>query len=174
MHSDLSQQERDEVMYLFRSAQTDILVATDIVARGIDIDDITLVINYDVPHDAEDYVHRIGRTARAGAGGSAITLVSEKDQPKFMEIERFLGKEVEKLGIPKSLGNGPEYDGKFKGTKSSRGNHASKGTRGNKGKIGHGGHGQSHKHKKAGSKQTQPSETQKKPSGTQKRTPQKS
>ena len=135
MHSDLSQQERDEVMYLFRSAQTDILVATDIVARGIDIDDITLVINFDVPHDAEDYVHRIGRTARAGAGGSAITLVSEKDQPKFMEIERFLGKEVEKLEIPASLGKGPEYDGKFRGSKSSRGNHASKGTRGKKGKM---------------------------------------
>lgn len=110
MHSDLSQQERDEVMYLFRSAQTDILVATDIVARGIDIDDITLVINFDVPHDAEDYVHRIGRTARAGAGGSAITLVSEKDQPEFVKIERFLGKEVEKVPVPDSLGTAPAYN----------------------------------------------------------------
>lgn len=162
MHSDLSQKERDEVMYLFRSAQTDILVATDIVARGIDIDDITLVINYDVPHDAEDYVHRIGRTARAGAGGSAITLVSEKDQPKFMEIERFLGKEVEKLEIPTSLGKGPEYDGKFHGSKSSRGNHASKGIRGKKGKMGQGGHGKSHKQNNNKGKGTQPSETQKK------------
>ena len=121
MHSDLSQQERDEVMYLFRSAQTDILVATDIVARGIDIDDITLVINFDVPHDAEDYVHRIGRTARAGAGGSAITLVSEKDQPEFKKIEHFLGKEVEKMPIPEPLGQGPEYVGKATGNKFAKG-----------------------------------------------------
>jgi superfamily II DNA/RNA helicase len=120
MHSDLSQQERDEVMYLFRSAQTDILVATDIVARGIDIDDITLVINFDVPHDAEDYVHRIGRTARAGAGGSAITLVSEKDQPEFNKIEHFLGKEVEKMPIPELLGQGPEYVGKATGNKFAK------------------------------------------------------
>lgn len=162
MHSDLSQQERDEVMYLFRSAQTDILVATDIVARGIDIDDITLVVNFDVPHDAEDYVHRIGRTARAGAGGNAITLVSEKDQANFMEIERFLGKEVEKMELPVSLGKGPEYDGKFRGSKSSRGNRASKGTRGNKGKVGQGGHGKSHKHHTSNSQHTQSSETQKK------------
>lgn len=109
MHSDLSQQERDEVMYSFRSAQTDILVATDIVARGIDIDDISLVINFDVPHDAEDYVHRIGRTARAGAGGEAITLVSEKDIPHFKQIERFLGREVDKQPVPEALGEAPEY-----------------------------------------------------------------
>jgi len=111
MHSDLTQDERDEVMYKFKSNQVDVLVATDIVARGIDIDDIELVINYDVPHDAEDYVHRIGRTARAGAEGAAITLVSEKDQPEFMRIERFLGKEVEKRPIPKELGDGPIYSG---------------------------------------------------------------
>ena len=120
MHSDLSQQERDEVMYLFRSAQTDILVATDIVARGIDIDDITLVINFDVPHDAEDYVHRIGRTARAGAGGSAITLVSEKDQPEFKKIEQFLEKEVEKMSVPEHLGQAPEYTAKKEGKKSGK------------------------------------------------------
>ena len=120
MHSDLSQQERDEVMYLFRSAQTDILVATDIVARGIDIDDITLVINFDVPHDAEDYVHRIGRTARAGAGGSAITLVSEKDQPEFKKIEQFLEKEVEKIPVPEHLGQAPEYTAKKEGARSGK------------------------------------------------------
>lgn len=120
MHSDLSQQERDEVMYLFRSAQTDILVATDIVARGIDIDDITLVINFDVPHDAEDYVHRIGRTARAGAGGSAITLVSEKDQPEFKKIEQFLEKEVEKIPVPEHLGQAPEYTAKREGARSGK------------------------------------------------------
>lgn len=140
MHSDLSQQERDEVMFLFRSAQTDILVATDIVARGIDIDDITLVINFDVPHDAEDYVHRIGRTARAGAGGSAITLVSEKDQPEFKKIEHFLGKEVEKIAVPSSLGEAPAYDCKSKEKRSVKGNHTSKGTRNNKAKNGKGGH----------------------------------
>lgn len=119
MHSDLTQPERDEVMYLFRSAQVDILVATDIVARGIDIDDIQLVINYDVPHDEEDYVHRIGRTARAGRGGQAITLVGEKDQPQFKQIERFLEKEVTKNNIPEALGEGPVYSGR-----ASKGNQA--------------------------------------------------
>ena len=78
MHSDLSQSERDEVMFMFKSGQIDVLVATDIVARGIDIDDISMVINYDVPHDSEDYVHRIGRTARADHDGIAITLVRGK------------------------------------------------------------------------------------------------
>ena len=110
MHSDLDQSERDNVMYQFRSGKIDILVATDIVARGIDIDDIQLVINYDVPHDKEDYVHRIGRTARAGKNGRSITLVSEKDQQYFMRIERFLEKEVEKLPVPESLGETPIYN----------------------------------------------------------------
>ena len=110
MHSDLDQSERDNVMYQFRSGKIDILVATDIVARGIDIDDIQLVINYDVPHDKEDYVHRIGRTARAGKNGRSITLVSEKDQQYFMRIERFLEKEVEKLPVPESLGETPLYN----------------------------------------------------------------
>jgi len=112
MHSDLEQKERDDVMYRFKSQQVDILIATDIVSRGIDIDDIQLVINFDVPHDAEDYVHRIGRTARAGAEGKAITLVGEKDQPLFKSIERFLEKEVEKEAIPEALGEGPAYTGK--------------------------------------------------------------
>ena len=119
MHSDLAQSERDEVMYLFRSQQIDILVATDIVARGIDIDDIQLVINYDVPHDEEDYVHRIGRTARAGRNGRAITLVSEKEQPEFKQIERFLEKEIEKNPIPEQLGEGPVYSGKSTGRRPS-------------------------------------------------------
>ena len=86
MHSDLSQAERDEVMYRFKTGQVDVLVATDIVARGIDIDDILMVINYDVPHDAEDYVHRIGRTARAQRDGVAITFVSEQDMRYFADI----------------------------------------------------------------------------------------
>ena len=109
MHSDLTQQERDEVMYRFKAGQTDVLVATDIVARGIDIDDIRMVINYDVPHDAEDYVHRIGRTARADRDGQAITFVSDVDIYRFQQIEHFLGKEVEKTPLPEGLGEGPEY-----------------------------------------------------------------
>lgn len=109
MHSDLTQQERDEVMYEFKSGQKDVLVATDIVARGIDIDDILMVINYDVPHDAEDYVHRIGRTARADRDGVAITFVSDKDMYAFGLIEKFLEKEVEKTPLPDGLGSGPQY-----------------------------------------------------------------
>lgn len=109
MHSDLSQQERDEVMYKFKSEQIDILVATDIVARGIDIDDVSVVINYDVPHDAEDYIHRIGRTARANRDGCAITLVSEKEQWKFGLIEKFLEKTINKIPVPQNLGSTPEY-----------------------------------------------------------------
>lgn len=122
MHSDLLQSERDEVMFQFKSQRIDILVATDIVARGIDIDDIQLVLNYDVPHDVEDYVHRIGRTARAGAEGSAVTLVSEKDQPRFRDIERFLEKTIDKNAIPQELGEGPAYrnDGKGRGKGSAR------------------------------------------------------
>ena len=112
MHSDLQQSERDEVMYAFKSNKIDILVATDIVARGIDIDDIQMVINFDVPHDAEDYVHRIGRTARAGADGAAITLVSDKDMPNFQKIEHFLGKEIERLALPEELGEAPSYNNK--------------------------------------------------------------
>lgn len=108
MHSDLSQAERDEVMFRFKSGQTDVLVATDIVARGIDIDDIAMVINYDVPRDVEDYVHRIGRTARADRDGEAITLVRGWDIGYFMEIEKFLEKSIEKLPLPDGM-EGPEY-----------------------------------------------------------------
>lgn len=99
MHSDLDQAKRDEVMHKFKFGHCDILVATDIVARGIDIDDITMVINYDVPHDAEDYVHRIGRTARADADGEALTLVSDLDRRRWNSIERFLGNQIERLVI---------------------------------------------------------------------------
>ena len=112
MHSDLQQAERDEVMYKFKAQQIDVLVATDIVARGIDIDDIQLVINYDVPHDAEDYVHRIGRTARANNEGEAVTFVGEMEQIGFAAIERFLEVEIEKKSIPKELGEAPLYDPK--------------------------------------------------------------
>ncbi len=109
MHSDLEQAERDDVMFKFKSGQYDVLVATDIVARGIDIDDIEMVINYDVPHDTEDYVHRIGRTARANRDGRAITFVSEEDQYWFQQIEKFLEKVVDKMPLPEECGEGPEY-----------------------------------------------------------------
>ena len=108
MHSDLSQAERDDVMYRFKTGAIDVLVATDIVSRGIDIDDIAMVINYDVPHDSEDYVHRIGRTARAERTGQAITLVRGWDIVYFMQIEKFLGYEVQKLPLPGKM-EGPEY-----------------------------------------------------------------
>jgi superfamily II DNA/RNA helicase len=111
MHSDLDQPAREEVMNNFRAGRIDILVATDVVARGIDIQDIALVVNYDVPHEAEDYVHRIGRTARANADGMAITFISEKDQSKFRYIERFLGYEVKKNPVPEEFGKTPEYGG---------------------------------------------------------------
>ena len=109
MHSDLTQAERDDIMHKFRNGHINVLVATDIVSRGIDIDDIDLVINFDVPHDPEDYVHRIGRTARAGAEGCAITFISVDDQSRFQHIEKFLGKEVFKVPIPAELGEAPEY-----------------------------------------------------------------
>lgn len=109
MHSDLSQAERDEVMYKFKSGQADILVATDIVARGIDIDDISMVINFDVPRDVEDYVHRVGRTARANRDGKAITLVRGLEVGDFMKIEKFLGRTIEKATLPDGIGKGPEY-----------------------------------------------------------------
>ena len=108
MHSDLEQKERDEVMLNFRNNKVDVLVATDIVSRGIDVDDIPLVINYDVPRDAEDYVHRIGRTARAENKGEAITLVSPEDKHFFNKIERFLQKSIERLPLPASLGAAPD------------------------------------------------------------------
>ncbi len=109
MHSDLEQSQREEVILNFKNNKVDILVATDIVARGIDIEDIGLVVNYDVPHDPEDYIHRIGRTARAAATGAAITLVCEEEQGKFYRIEKFMEREVEKRPLPESVGEGPAY-----------------------------------------------------------------
>ncbi len=128
MHSDLEQKARDVVMRDFRAANIDILVATDILARGIDIDDISLVVNYDVPHDAEDYVHRIGRTARAGAGGSAVTLVSERDRRKFKLIENFLGYAVPKGTIPEEIAGRGEKSGDSDDEKPRR-THRGKGRR---------------------------------------------
>ena len=148
MHSDLDQAQRDVVMREFKSGRIDILVATDIVSRGIDIDDIRLVINYDAPRDCEDYVHRIGRTARAGAEGCAITFVAVDDQTRFAAIEEFIGREVHKLPLPEGLGEAPEYNpkkagnsrkgGRRKGAKDNRnkGSHSGRkgGHRGGKGK----------------------------------------
>lgn len=110
MHSDLEQAERDDILYKFKTGQIDVLVATDIVARGIDIDDIAMVINFDVPHDPEDYVHRIGRTARAQRDGIAITFVSEDEISSFKQIEKFLGRVVDKNELPEGLGETPDYN----------------------------------------------------------------
>lgn len=109
IHSDLEQSQRESVLNSFISGRIPLLVATDILSRGIDIDTIDLVINFDVPGDGEDYVHRIGRTARADSDGAAVTLISEKEQNKFAVIEKLLGKEVEKAEVPKELGETPSY-----------------------------------------------------------------
>lgn len=119
MYSDLEQKERDEVMLDFRNGKVDVLVATDIVARGIDVDDIPLVINYDVPRDAEDYVHRIGRTARAENSGAAVTLVSPDDQHYFHKIEQFLKRDIERLTVPAEMGETPaKYQPKVESRRS--------------------------------------------------------
>ncbi|MGC3977402.1 MAG: DEAD/DEAH box helicase [Paludibacteraceae bacterium] len=110
MHSDLDQTERDKIMHEFKNNRVNMLVATDIVSRGIDIDDITLVINYDVPYEVEDYVHRIGRTARAGDEGMSITLVGTDEQYRFKQIEDFLEKSIYKIPLPAELGDAPVYD----------------------------------------------------------------
>jgi superfamily II DNA/RNA helicase len=110
IHSDLDQDKREEVLGMFRSGRLPILIATDILSRGIDIDNIELVINYDVPHDGEDYVHRIGRTARAQTKGSAYTLVNEQEQKKFQAIEKLLEKSVPVGMVPENLGPVPEYN----------------------------------------------------------------
>ena len=123
IHSDLEQEKREEVLMHFKSGRIKVLVATDILSRGIDIDNIGLVINYDVPHDGEDYVHRIGRTARAAAEGSAITFVSVKEQRKLAAIEKLLGKPVPKGEVPAQFGEAPAYTPNQSSFKS-----ASKGT----------------------------------------------
>lgn len=109
IHSDLDQNVREQVMNRFKSRQVRVLVATDIVSRGIDVEDIDMVINYNVPHDAEDYIHRIGRTARAAAQGKAATLVGETEQRKFAAIEKLLGKEVPKPSVPAGMGETPSF-----------------------------------------------------------------
>ncbi|MBK6932510.1 MAG: DEAD/DEAH box helicase [Saprospirales bacterium] len=120
--SDLEQTEREKVMLAFRNRQIDVLVATDVLSRGIDIDGIDLVVNYDVPQDAEDYVHRVGRTARAAREGVALTLINPTDQRRFQRIEALIGNEVEKLPVPAQLGATPAY-----APKSQRPPHSGKG-----------------------------------------------
>lgn len=114
IHSDLEQDQREQVLINFKSKQLKILVATDILSRGIDIEDIELVINYDVPHEGEDYIHRIGRTARAASTGTAYTFINDKEQFKFHRIEQLLGRPVEKLQVPAELGPTPEIQQDFK------------------------------------------------------------
>lgn len=142
MHSDLEQAERDDILYKFKTGQIDVLVATDIVARGIDIDDIAMVINFDVPHDPEDYVHRIGRTARAQRDGIAITFVSEDEISSFKQIEKFLGRVVDKNELPEGLGEAPDYNaprsrgrgGKGRDEKRPRNNSKANGSQGDNNK----------------------------------------
>jgi superfamily II DNA/RNA helicase len=109
IHSDLEQAKREQVLLDFKNKKLKILVATDILSRGIDVEDIDLVINYDVPNDGEDYIHRIGRTARAQTDGTAYTFISEKEQNKFSRIEELLGKPVDKTQVPEQFGETPAY-----------------------------------------------------------------
>ena len=108
-HSDLEQPEREALLRAFKNKQLNILIGTDVLSRGIDVEGISLIINFDVPPDPEDYVHRIGRTARAETTGVAVTLVNEKDQRKFASIERLIGQSIDKMPLPTSAGEGPPY-----------------------------------------------------------------
>ena len=134
MHSDLEQSQRENVMLDFKAGRVKVLVATDIVSRGIDIDDIRLVVNYDVPRDCEDYVHRIGRTARANNDGVAITFVSEQDQGYFYKLEKFLEKDIYKIPMPAELGEAPEYKPRRENKFSKKGKFHHRGKGNNKGK----------------------------------------
>ncbi|MCH5227474.1 MAG: DEAD/DEAH box helicase [Muribaculaceae bacterium] len=122
MHSDLEQVKRDNVILDFKAGKINVIIATDILSRGIDVDNIETVINFDVPRDAEEYVHRIGRTARADKEGTGITFISEKEFRSFNRIESLLGKEVEKKPLPNGFGRGPEYVIIKKNQKGKKGN----------------------------------------------------
>jgi ATP-dependent RNA helicase RhlE len=108
-HSDLEQSEREQILRAFKNKQVSILIGTDVLSRGIDVEGISLIINFDVPPDPEDYVHRIGRTARAETTGTAVTLVNERDQRKFSSIERLIGEAIVKMPLPPHVGEGPAY-----------------------------------------------------------------
>jgi superfamily II DNA/RNA helicase len=141
IHSDLDQNEREEVLRQFRNRNIKILVATDVLSRGIDIENISLVLNYDVPGDGEDYVHRVGRTARAESTGEAITFISPDDMRRFASIEKLIGYAVEKGEVPAEFGETPVYNG-------NSGRPAGKG----RGAFGGGNRGGSHPPKKSGGK----------------------
>lgn len=117
IHSDLEQNERENILREFKNKQLSILIGTDVLSRGIDVDGISLVVNFDVPPDPEDYIHRIGRTARAETTGTAITFINEKDQRRFFSIESLIGREIPKMKIPEALGEGPAYQPQVKGKK---------------------------------------------------------
>jgi ATP-dependent RNA helicase RhlE len=121
IHSTLEQSARENVIIRFKSGDIPVLVATDIVSRGIDIEDIDMVINYDVPHDGEDYIHRIGRTARASAEGTAVTFINERDQQRFGAIETLLEREIEKSPVPEQYGETPAYNPKIRRKSEGRG-----------------------------------------------------
>lgn len=108
-HSDLDQSTRESIMNKFRAQRVNVLIGTDVISRGIDIVGISLVVNYDVPQDPEDYVHRVGRTARADSTGTAITFVNVKDQRRFANIEHLVGYEVPKMPLPEGFSEGPTY-----------------------------------------------------------------
>jgi ATP-dependent RNA helicase RhlE len=116
-HSDLEQSEREQIMNQFKSKKLQMLIGTDILSRGIDVEGIELIVNYDTPHDAEDYVHRIGRTARAEKTGTAITFVNEKDHWKFQKVEKLIGNEIVKLPLPPELGEAPTFHTNIPGKK---------------------------------------------------------
>ena len=113
-HSDLDQQEREQILRAFKNKQINMIIGTDVLSRGIDVEGISLVINYDVPPDPEDYVHRVGRTARAETTGTAVTFINEKDQRKFLSIENLIGDTIAKLPLPASIGEGPVYEPQIK------------------------------------------------------------
>jgi ATP-dependent RNA helicase RhlE len=137
--SDLEQKEREKALGLFKNKKVQILVATDILARGIDIKEISLIINYDVPGDAEDYVHRVGRTARADATGVALTFISDRDQHKFYSIEQLIGETIMKAPNPPEVGKGPDYDPKS--SRGGGGSYRGRGGGGGGGRSGGGGGG---------------------------------
>ena len=149
MHSGKDQDERNEIMRLFKAGKIKILVATDVLSRGIDVDGLSHVLNYDIPSDAADYVHRVGRTARADKSGEAISFVNEEDQIKLVAIEELIEKKIDKLDTPKEIGNSPQFEpeknrhlggrGRFQGNKGKwRGNPNKKRHGGNKGRQGGG------------------------------------
>ena len=118
-HSDLDQEQRERIMRSFKSRNTRILVGTDVISRGIDVEGIDLVVNYDVPPDPEDYVHRVGRTARAERNGHAVTFINGEDIRKFQRIEALIGYEINKPALPPELGEGPEYQADSRSAKGS-------------------------------------------------------